>query len=392
MVAASLLLLAPLGCRTVDEPDPTESDADADTDADTDTDVWRDVAIASLQQGVVELGTPIRVTDVVVTGVAPSGTGLFVQESGEAYGGIWVYTQGGGFVFEVGQVVTVTGSVEEYDAEGEWPSSLTEIDSSSEGEVLSEGATDPGFEPVLLSDPSIDLEPYEGVLVRIEDLVVSEGDLPFGEWSASGWTIDDKLFDRGNFYPQDTVESVTGVLDYSYGVYKLQPRSAEDIQGHSSAVIGVDQLSPGQLILSELMIDPGAECNDANDEYLEVFNDSAFWLDLEGLVVSFDDGSTSLERALLAPKSHGLLVRESPSPCYAHSGHAELHLPLTQEGGVASLATPGGTILDSVDTAGWLIESGVAWGFDGQGWCAQVSPLRSDFGTPGQPNDACGVN
>ena len=377
-----LFLLAAMACRSPgDEPG-------TDPDSTVDGDIYQDVAIASIQQGVIPLDTPVRVIDVVVTGVAPSGRGLFVQESADLYGGVWVYTRGGGFVYETNQVVTVTGRVQEYDAEGEWADSLTEIDSSTEGEVIHDGGTDVGFDPILLDDPSVDLEPYEGMLVTVSGLTVEER-LPYGEWTASGWTFDDKLFESGLYYPDDTFDRITGVLDYGYGAYKIQPRSAEDLVGYSSDVIRIEDLAPGELVLSELMIDPGKECVDADDEYVELYNASGSWLDLDSLVVSYDDQSVSMGYVVVPPDSHVLLVRESPSPCYDHAGDAELHLPLTQESGVVSLSTESGTVLDSIDGSDWVVEPGVAIGWDGQSWCGQSTPLRSDFGTPGAPNDLC---
>ena len=382
-----LLLLA--ACTSGPAMDDTASDDTNGGGDDTGlVDEWRDVSIDSIQQGALERGTPIRVSDVVVTGVAPSGRGLFVQESGEAYGGIWVYMQGGGFVFEAGQVVTVTGLVEEYDAEGDWPDSLTEIDSSALGDVVGSGDTHEGFAPIAL-DGVTDLEPFEGLLVTVTDLVVEDGQQLFGEWTASGWTFDDKLSEQDTVYPGDTLEQVTGVLDYGYGTYKIQPRTGEDLVGHVSTVVGIDQLSEGQLTVTELMIDPGSECVDADDEYMELYNASGYQVDLDGLVVHYDDGSSTLGYAVVPPYSHVLLVRQSPSPCYGHAGDAELHLPLTQELGEVALRAPAGTLLDRVDTAGWTIEPGIAMGVDGETWCAQTTPLRSDFGTPGAPNDAC---
>ncbi len=376
-----LFLLAAMACRSPgDEPGQDDDIVDSD--------LYEEVAIASIQQGVIPLDTPVRVIDVVVTGVAPSGRGLFVQESADLYGGVWVYTRGGGFVYETNQIVTVTGRVQEYDAEGEWADSLTEIDSSTEGEVIYDGGTDVGFDPILLDDPSVDLEPYEGMLVTVSGLTVDER-LPYGEWTANGWTFDDKLFEGGLYYPDDTFDSITGVLDYGYGSYKIQPRSAEDLVGYSSEVIRIEDLEPGELVLSELMIDPGDQCVDADDEYVELYNASGSWLDLDGLVVSYDDQSVSMDYTVVAPDSHVLLVRQSPSPCYDHAGDAELHLPLTQESGVVSLSSESGTVLDSVDGSDWVVEPGVAMGWDGQAWCPQSTPLRSDFGTPGAENDLC---
>lgn len=382
-----LLALACTGPATTDTADETPVGGETETGL---LDAWQDVSVTSIQQGAVPLDTPVRVNDVVVIGVAPSGIGLFVQESGEEFGGIWVYTQGGAFVHQIGQVVDVTGLVAEYDAEGEWPDSLTEIDSSAVGTIEHDGETSPGFEPVLLTDHDADLEPYEGMLVTIENLVVADGQLPYGEWSTeAGWVIDDKLLLQDTVYPGDRFDAVTGVLDYGYGQFKLQPRAPEDLVGHVSSVIGVDQLSPGQLVLTELMIDPGAECVDADDEYVELYNDSSYIVDLSGLVVSYGDGSTELGYVLAQPDSYVLLVRESPSPCYGHAGDALLPLALTQELGEVALRTPGDTLLDKVDARDWVIESGVAMGVDGEVWCPQTTPLRTDFGTPGAPNDAC---
>lgn len=92
-------------------------------------------------------------------------------------------------------------------------------------------------------------------------------------------------------------------------------------------------------------------------------------------------------------------MRESPSPCYAHAGH-EFSFALTNGGNVVTVSTPQGTVLDVLDTTGWGITSGEAFGLnptlldatsnDSEGnWCLQTTALATDFGTPGAPNDPC---
>ena len=127
----------------------------------------------------------------------------------------------------------VTGVVVEYDSDGSWDDTLTEIDFTA-----GDGALLPGND-VAMPAPTVvaaaDLvdagtaEQYEGVLVRIENVTVDNPDLGYGEWSVTGGAVvDDQLFE---YVPNagESFASITGVLNYGYGAYKIEPRDASDL-------------------------------------------------------------------------------------------------------------------------------------------------------------------
>ena len=76
-------------------------------------------------------------------------------------------------------------------------------------------------------------EAYEGVLVEIEDVEVTNPDLMNGEFEVSGGLRLDDLFFTNMDWPSvsmgDTFSSVIGVIDYSFDNHKLAPRSANDL-------------------------------------------------------------------------------------------------------------------------------------------------------------------
>ncbi len=156
--------------------------------------------------------------DGIVTGVVSRG--YFVQDSSAQWCGIYVYT-GSTPSVNIGDSVVIKGTVSEfYD--------LTEISPIS---------TDIKNTDVELPDPIIincaDMgESYEGVLVELHNVVVTNSDLGYGEWEVSDSTgslrVDDDAF---AYTPNlgDTVYILKGVGTYTYSNYKIEPRDENDI-------------------------------------------------------------------------------------------------------------------------------------------------------------------
>jgi hypothetical protein len=412
----SLLALS-LGCVTGEievGDDSTESTADADTDTDSDSDTDSDVSVEDIQGGSVDVDTLVDLLGVYVTGVATysdgDGYGLFVGEAaGGAWSGIWVYTVSGAEAFAIGDAVDVRGHYIEYDGDGDWSDSVSEIDvgdyptdswvSAAQGGAQTVPAT--SIDKSVFTDASA-LESYEGVLVTVTDLVVTDGDLGFGEWAAGDVRVDDKIYDAGPVYAGDTFTSVTGVLDFTFDNWKLVPRSSDDIVGYSTQVSALSELTHGSLVITEVMIDPGTECSDADDEYFEVYNNSGLTVDLYGLEIGYGENLKTVSDHVVAfDGQYILFVRESPSPCYGHDGDVEFPLSLNNTPAKMSLNSGTGTLFDDVDFTGWTVTPGVAWGVDptkanpsgndnAANWCGQTSALGTDFGTPGAVNDSCG--
>ena len=401
----------------VDDDDSGDDDDDVvdDDDSGDDDDAVPEWSIEDVQGGVVTPGQLIELAEVVVTGVdiagSGDGIGMFVSEStGGMYSGLWVYTAVGAEAFSVGQTVDVVGWYEEYDNGGAWPATLTEIDIAAH--PLDSGITvssNPAPQPNPTVVPVADLlaevtaEPWEGALITIENLTVVDADLGYGEWSVDGGArVDDKLYAFGVLSPGDTFTSITGVLDYSYGDYKLEPRDAADFVGHVPAAMFADDIPDGALVITEIMADPGGNCSGTDDEYFELYNAGTETFNLQGLELAFAASNNSIDDpVLLAPGEYLLSVRESPSPCYGHAGDVEVNMPLSNSGGMMQLIRPGDlSVIDEVDFSAITIPDGAslqltagvltAAGNDAPtNWCPSTTAIASsgDFGTPDLAND-----
>jgi hypothetical protein len=158
--------------------------------------------------------------------------------------GLWVYTsnQVDAGVSQ-GDEVTVVGDVLEYDVRATCDTfhgdgTTTEIDMSGGSvAVLSSGNTLPTPKELSASDLSDDTvaEAHEGSLIRLSSMTYVE-DLDHGEWKgqdASGVTIriDDAFISREDLGVDGTEAMfiLTGILHYSYGDFKVEPRDASDV-------------------------------------------------------------------------------------------------------------------------------------------------------------------
>ena len=114
-----------------------------------------------------------------------------------------------------GDVVTITGMIEErYD---QTQMVLQEASNfalnSQDGEITA----------VPLTESPADWENYEGVLITSDVTIGSGGQ--YGQYELDGFDgikLDDELFDY-NVSEGDTVESLTGLVYFSYGEFTLLP-------------------------------------------------------------------------------------------------------------------------------------------------------------------------
>ncbi|MHA1973130.1 MAG: T9SS type A sorting domain-containing protein, partial [Candidatus Hodarchaeales archaeon] len=156
-------------------------------------------------------------TSGTVTGA--NSNGYYMQDADGAWNGIWVYDPDR--VPARGDNVTITAWVDEY-------YDKTELLDVEEYALNSSGNPEPN--PAVIASGDFG-EGYEGVLITIENAMVTDPDLGYGEWEiddGSGAAIVDDQFygvttDSGEIY------TVTGIGDYAYGAYKLQPRDSADI-------------------------------------------------------------------------------------------------------------------------------------------------------------------
>jgi len=145
-----------------------------------------------------------------------------LAESVGAWHGIYVHSRTN--QPQVGDRVEVTGVVDEY-------SGMTQIKDVSDCRVLSSGNA---VLPAPVSLAQAGTEQYESVLLTVQGVRVCELN-DHGEWGVTAGT-DTLLCDDINdymYFPAlgDSLDSLTGVLFYTYGDFKLEPRHTGDIAG-----------------------------------------------------------------------------------------------------------------------------------------------------------------
>ena len=188
--------------------------------------------IYDVQQGNIPLDSTVALTDVVVTAIDTVGVNagnFWIQETGGGpYSGIMVYNGiNEPVTFSVGDRLTVVGTYAEH---------FTESQIALDFFVV--GASGAALSPAVIANPSIiatggaQAEQYEGVLVRVNNLTVTNPDLGFGEFEVNGSLhIDHDLY---TIAPppelNDSFSSLTGVMRYNFDNTKLEPRDAADVQ------------------------------------------------------------------------------------------------------------------------------------------------------------------
>jgi len=145
---------------------------------------------------------------------------FWLQDAPGGWNGIYAYTKTAPAVV-LGDSVLVVGKMAEY-------YNLTEIDSVTTT-VLASGCVVPA--PTVVTAAEFVQEKYEGVLVTVNNVTCTNPSLGNGEWEitdASGKTrVNDKLFlSVGKL---SWVYNVTGVSNYDFSNFKIEPRNAADV-------------------------------------------------------------------------------------------------------------------------------------------------------------------
>ncbi len=390
-----------------DETAETEETATVETDdsdvVETDL-VSAETTIYDIQSGVVSVGVDVRVETVVVTAV--DNWGLYVSHAaGGAQSGIWVYfgAGNGSTNYSRGQLVHVSGQVNEY---GDGDNTVTELVYPAI-EVIGT-ASDPApvvvAADVFLNDP----EPYEGCLVQVNSAAVGSVE-DNGDWTLAGVPIGEQFYAVDAVYPGDQFASVVGVVEFAFNEHRLAPRDSSDLQGYSSDVVRAEDLLPGELVITELMINPNdADCSpESEGEYIEIFNPGLQPVDLRGLTIR-DHADTSSEVEFMTLVGPGEYVLGVNSPlanfCYADSAveaDFDFYPDLNNTGDSVSLAF-GQTVVDAVDFFAWQnLPAGASLSLKSgfvsssandseSAWCSApgyIEAAAGDKGTPGAEND-----
>jgi DNA/RNA endonuclease YhcR with UshA esterase domain len=188
--------------------------------------------VYDIQQGLVPEGTRVIVEDVVVT-TPPNFKGdlFFVMEpDGGEWSGIAVYVHDEeGLDVRVGDVVTLDGRYQEYHDQ-------SQIVLNDPGDIVKGGTGD--VTPAVVSAADVATggrmqDNYQGVLVTVQGVSVTNGVNQYGEFEVDDVLIVDDLFFTSGTGPDPAVgtsfASITGVMAYSFGDAKLSPRVLADL-------------------------------------------------------------------------------------------------------------------------------------------------------------------
>ena len=168
----------------------------------------------------------VTVEGIVSAEVWAFGSSYYIQDGSGPWSGIMVYD--GDRENAYGDSVRITATVAEYYG-------LTELTNVTEYVKLDSGKT---VEPTLVTTGEIgtggiNAEAYEGVLVQVKNVAITNPDLGYGEWEVDDGSGPCRIDDVGPYYfnqaNYDSVRSIIGVLNYNYNDTKIAPRLAWDI-------------------------------------------------------------------------------------------------------------------------------------------------------------------
>lgn len=158
-----------------------------------------------------------------------------------------------------------------------------------------------------------------------------------------------------------------------------------------------EELCPGDLLITEIMVDP-RDCATERAQYLEIFNTSGATIRLDGLAVDLTGtaqiyinrpvtllGST----AEIAPGAYGTIVMKTFfTYCHTFTRNARVEGLLLQEG---ALRLHNSTwAIDAVDTTGWSFFPGFAWQLSDAAWLPlPANPALIDPAVNDQGSDWC---
>ncbi|MCK5817167.1 MAG: hypothetical protein KAH15_04115, partial [Candidatus Marinimicrobia bacterium] len=195
----------------------------------------RDIQFTADSTGNSPLMDQVVTVSGIVTGepYAFGGSKMYIQDGVGAWNGIYVYLGtninnlvGDTVIVAEGDSVTITGTAAEYYG-------LTQIKNVTSVVLEQAGVGCPA--PAVITAAQANMEDYEGCLVRLIDVEISNPDAGHGEWEIADATDTVGVDDDGNaayyFWPDeyDSLISITGLMTYSYSAFKVTPRLAWDI-------------------------------------------------------------------------------------------------------------------------------------------------------------------
>ena len=406
-----------------DTPDSDPPDTDSDTDVvetdlpDTDTMVpTGDTApvvssvISDIQTGVYQQGDMVSIPYAIVSA---EGAGyVFIQDAGDGapWSGVYVVPPSGGGLFRGGTAVSVEGVVRE-----------TVSASGSRTEVVATTWADLGNTVVPLpvevsvselADPAL-AEPWEGVRVSLSNVRVWEGTsartpIIIGD-AQDQLVVDPALFHLGPTHYGDTIEQLTGIVDWRDDRFVLLPVRLSSVINHQRFQAPIDMVSAGDIVVTEWMpfaaaSVTGDRCADplTSGQYIEIVNLSSNDINLDGMFIwDFTTNQTNQLRQSIPMPAGARIVGFSSGDanCYGLDSDFTYNAHTTGTAGFALFNNQ--DILDEVDTTLFTLLPGVSVELtesnpsasrndDVLNWCDAVSiidPGTTDRGTPGAVND-----
>lgn len=174
------------------------------------------------QEGDSPLDGQLVTIEGVVTGV--SSLSIFVQDADSAWSGVNVFGSDVASQVSMGDRIRVTGEVEEY-------YDKTEITNISSLTILEQNVALP--DPIVVATGELAQEKYEGVLVQVRNATCTNADLDHGEWEVDDGSGPCRINDLilKDFVPElGQTYTITGICDYSFSNFKIEPRILEDIK------------------------------------------------------------------------------------------------------------------------------------------------------------------
>ena len=227
--------LAPRSCADYQGWDDCTEPVDTTTGANVPTTIYE------VQMGTIPEKTYVDLEDVVVTSQfftdSKANGGFFIAEQpGGEYSGIQVY------VFAdvaaalttkpaLGDVISISGQYTEFHEYSEITLSKVENLTITGTAAVPAPAV---VAPADIATGGALSEPYEGVLVQVENVTVTAPVVDFGEFTITGDLKVDDLFFLPDPGPKpmmgDVYTSITGLLAFSFNVFKLSPRDLADLK------------------------------------------------------------------------------------------------------------------------------------------------------------------
>lgn len=196
------------------------------------------VTVYNIQGGAVPENTLVEIRDVVVTtptfkssSRSTDNDSFFViEKTGGAYSGIYIFFKNNKADVAIGDLVDIRGTYMEYYNN----SQIVATEVIKKGTSPLPAPTD--VDPAKVKTGGEESENYEGVLVRVinvevtNDSVLGTDGKPHGDFEVTGGLIVGKFF-RRNYKAKngDRLDSIIGVLNYSFDQMRLQPRDDNDI-------------------------------------------------------------------------------------------------------------------------------------------------------------------